>query len=871
MASVFTYDPDPPRVSSPWLAADASFASDPSGSSDPKSASEYGLTKLEAEPEYGPTEYKLHLLLRPRRAYSFMSTNGSRILRRNNDLSDESPSNIYTGSATSSLPKHERLKHLTTQLLWRLQQSSPYHASGSKDSAAPRFPGHDVELDAPVKIERLVPGLRESRGALYELGVSDDGTLMGLTEDEMRESIATLRTMAASLGCAVDVVRVVIVGDCEWIEPEEAATNIPPASSRATKKARLWVAEALVAPSLGNRRSSRDSGLSISPWAPTSSTTSTSQGMGSLTPQLRVTLTGPTTCGKSSLLGTLSTGTLDNGRGKSRLSLLKHPHEIVSGVTSSIAQELIGYKKGEIINFARADIESWVDIHDCAENGRLVFVSDSGGHPRYRHSTLRGLLSWAPHWSILCVAADVDDEDAFDDCEASTASRACGNSNAQKELAQAHLTLSVKLNVPMVIVITKLDLASKSNLHRTMARVLTSIKKAGRTPRILQPDQRVLGHPKHISREDDSKVEDVINSIAESGTLTDQVPIILTSAVKGIGIGLLHALLARLPLHPITEFWDLPISSVESRHPNCLFHVDSTFRFPEAHSILTLGPECPSGRGVIVSGHVRFGNLSIGDTVVVGPFQTVAEDACGWELSTRKPTFPESYDNPRQRGSVEVHVTASTGSTSTIAAADVEEWRKATVVSIRNLRLPVSVLEAGQAGSVGLVFEPRLRATEPASEPRRIRRGMVLASLSKEMADHGLSLQAASRLTASFCDPAVHLLIEGSLVHVYFASVRAIARVIGICHQNVNFQGCDEQVNPMAGMSNGAAIFTAADINVCGVVRPDRDPGRAEVTLELLHKREWIGLGCTILLLKAGGRDVPGLDVSVGRCVKVLQ
>jgi GTPase len=71
------------------------------------------------------------------------------------------------------------------------------------------------------------------------------------------------------------------------------------------------------------------------------------------TEQLRITLTGPTTSGKSSLLGTLSTATLDNGRGKSRLSLLKHRHEIASGVTSSVAQELIGYKNDEVSLFLR--------------------------------------------------------------------------------------------------------------------------------------------------------------------------------------------------------------------------------------------------------------------------------------------------------------------------------------------------------------------------------------------------------------------------------------------------------------------------------------------------------------------------------------
>lgn len=77
MASIFTYDPDPPRVASPWLApTDSPKLSTPQ----PKEAlpssgvspvtgniADYGVTRLEAEPQEGPTEYKLHLLLRPRR------------------------------------------------------------------------------------------------------------------------------------------------------------------------------------------------------------------------------------------------------------------------------------------------------------------------------------------------------------------------------------------------------------------------------------------------------------------------------------------------------------------------------------------------------------------------------------------------------------------------------------------------------------------------------------------------------------------------------------------------------------------------------------------------------------------------------------
>jgi GTPase len=30
---------------------------------------------------------------------------------------------------------------------------------------------------------------------------------------------------------------------------------------------------------------------------------------------------------------------------------------------------------------------------------------DSAGHPRYRRTTVRGLVGWAPHWILLSMAA----------------------------------------------------------------------------------------------------------------------------------------------------------------------------------------------------------------------------------------------------------------------------------------------------------------------------------------------------------------------------------------------------------------------------------------------------------------------------------
>ena len=56
---------------------------------------------------------------------------------------------------------------------------------------------------------------------------------------------------------------------------------------------------------------------------------------------------GPVDAGKSSLIGVLTSGELDNGRGHARNKILKHPHEIESGRTSNITFNPLIYKKNE--------------------------------------------------------------------------------------------------------------------------------------------------------------------------------------------------------------------------------------------------------------------------------------------------------------------------------------------------------------------------------------------------------------------------------------------------------------------------------------------------------------------------------------------
>ncbi|CAM1507360.1 Fc.00g070010.m01.CDS01 [Cosmosporella sp. VM-42] len=882
MASVFTYDPDPPRVSSPWLRPEDQTKDKGRRTSIPAAAkvqsdllSEYGVTRLQAEPQDGPTEYKLHLLLRPRRVFKTMSTasqvSGSMAgAGRHKDPRSSKPST--PAPAASSQPRQERLQHLTTQLLWRLQQSSPYHASSSKEVSIPRLPDDAADLTASVKLETLVPGLEESKGALYEIGVSDDGTLIGLTKDEMDESISTLRVMAAILGCTVEVIRMVVVGDCEWVDTTDLVDNSVISPTQVLRSGKLWVAEALVMPNLGFVNNEDGDLPTIGTKIGQNSVESTaipSRGS-SKTPQLRVTFTGPTTSGKSSLLGTLSTGTLDNGRGKSRLSLLKHRHEVVSGVTSSIAQELIGYKDQAILNYSHGNIESWIDIHDCSDDGRLVFVSDSAGHPRYRRTVLRGLMSWAPHWIILCIAADDAETTVNNYGATASAQEVLGVAAAGVDLVKAHLTLSLKLDAPMAIVITKLDIASGTGLRRTLNKVLSAIKAVGRTPKILQPDQMQHGELKEVPKGDNDKVQEILTGISERGNLTEVIPIVLTSSVKGTGIGLMHALLENLPLPTAPTARDFVGMALNPEQPKCLFHIDDTFNLRGSFGASAGNPARSSEQGIVVSGHLRFGRLSVGDKLVVGPFPSEDDDPHG--LTPEDRPSPGSYGlSPSHPSSSELARIAMRNAIS--ASTILGEWHDARIVSIRNLRLPVLTLEAGQAGSIGLVLQSVHSDRDDASgnssqsEAPRIHRGMILAIPSKHMSDTGVKLQAASGFAAVFNDPETRSLAVGSFVNVYVASIRTVARIRRVIYQEHDWEPGTAETDDIDDIFD---LNEEANVNVKNNAETEQLIGGTEVSLELMHSREWIELGSRVILLEGGSQDRSGLEGFVGKVVEIV-
>lgn len=700
----------------------------------------------------------------------------------------------------STQARQNRLHQLTTQLLWRLQQSSPFHSSSNADLVLPLLPEATPKLGVPDRPAKLLPGLEESQGALYEIGIADDGTLVGLLEDELQESLHNLRAMAASLGCVTKVLRKVAVGSCEWLDTEEGSAQDQ------RRQDKLWVAEVLVHPD------SRKPEISdATPIAPASNASSTLDHLlvpmpeKAPTEQIRVTLLGATASGKSSLLGTLSTSVLDNGRGKSRLSLLKHRHEIASGITSSVAQELIGYARDSsgsnlVINYASGDVSSWIDIHNLSE--RLVFVSDSPGLPRYAKSTFRALVSWKPAWTVLCVAAnDHDQQPGLVEPSAATTivsdhSKVNDTPNTL-DISSSHLDLCLRLQIPLVIAITKMDLANKAGLRIVLARILSVLKAAGRKPVMLSntvgpiaacDSADVLRELQLIKATDVAEIDSLMRSTS-SADIQRCVPIVMTSTITGSGISKIHALFRCLKSPETLAAHNL--SSMQRAPESALFHVDEVFSIPPSRVYSTDQDDTLHRQGIVLCGHVAAGAVMVGNILRLGPFPLSPDHSSSSASACPRTLQPFSRSS---FGTMQVERVSSISSTAYSPAENAKSTShlhdmsgpllSVRIVSLRNLRLPVGQLQQGETGTVGVELIT-LENTD-IKLLGRARKGMVLVDQSRsgyfqERQDlTGYRSFSAVFPSSDFAQMNSPPLILGGHALVYVNSIRGAVKVTAV-------------------------------------------------------------------------------------------
>lgn len=135
--------------------------------------------------------------------------------------------------------------------------------------------------------------------------------------------------------------------------------------------------------------------------------------------EIRVAVVGNVDAGKSTLLGVLTHAELDNGRGHARQKLFRHKHEMESGRTSSVGNDILGFDskgnncinikyikyifvyEGNVVNQPEHGSLDWVKI--CERSSKVITFIDLAGHERYLKTTVFGMTGHAPDFGMLMV------------------------------------------------------------------------------------------------------------------------------------------------------------------------------------------------------------------------------------------------------------------------------------------------------------------------------------------------------------------------------------------------------------------------------------------------------------------------------------
>ena len=261
---------------------------------------------------------------------------------------------------------------------------------------------------------------------------------------------------------------------------------------------------------------------------------------------IRICCLGNVDSGKSTLFGVLLNNKLDNGKGEARLSTTKLKHELISGNTSCINS---------------------VRISD-----RLYFI-DLAGHYKYFGTTLRGLNEYRPDFSLILI-----------------------NSNKGIEImTKNHILSCYYLRIPIIILITKIDISPEDKIYNTMKNVQKYLKQIG------------CKYLFEIKNED--TLTRGLNAMNKDTYITNvYIPLFKISNVTGIGLDLFKNFINKienkhnylLDINNLKQF----SSSIDL---NNVFEIYKTYTVP--------------GIGLVVFGINKIGTIKKNDKLLVGPIK----------------------------------------------------------------------------------------------------------------------------------------------------------------------------------------------------------------------------------------------------------
>ncbi|ORY37466.1 P-loop containing nucleoside triphosphate hydrolase protein [Rhizoclosmatium globosum] len=419
---------------------------------------------------------------------------------------------------------------------------------------------------ATLLTSRIAQGQGET---VLEIGVEDDGTSMNLTKTEYDEALKNLKKSAASIKCDVTVLHerralmlqmsnnlaattssadaenaVPATVDSQVTKNADKSHNVPFTSSAATvvdasanlKEGAFYYAHVLIRKKPGQVEDITE---------------------------LRIAVVGNVDAGKSTLLGVLTKNVLDDGRGKARINLFRHKHELETGRTSSVGLEIMGFTStgdvvtSELVHGPTGSKQklTWDDVTSSAS--KVISFFDLAGHEKYLKTTVFGMTGCSPDFVMLMIGANA------------------GIIGMTKE----HLGLALALNVPVYICITKIDMCPPNVLESTIKQLTKILKSSGcrKIPMFIKT------------------VGDVL--VTAGNFVSERVcPIFQISNLTGEGLDLLKLFLNVLRSNSMGHY--NPSAPVE-------YQITDTFSVP--------------GVGTVVNGTLVNGVVHVGDNLLIGP------------------------------------------------------------------------------------------------------------------------------------------------------------------------------------------------------------------------------------------------------------
>ncbi|KAI6213207.1 hypothetical protein M3Y94_00123400 [Aphelenchoides besseyi] len=322
--------------------------------------------------------------------------------------------------------------------------------------------------------------LHEGSGQCYYLlGVEDDGTMSGLNRDDMNETLSCVKQMAENAGATMIVV-------------DERTVR-------------------------GNRSVVQVSVRALPTEQPNNN--------------LRIGILGNASVGKSTIAGCLTHGVLDDGAGSGRLNMLRHRHEIYSGKTTTISQDVFGFtSNGEVVNYKDYDLATILE-----RSSKLIHLFDLAGDQKYLKTTVYGISGHKPNYCALLINAKA----------------------GWGTMTQEHWEIARAFKVPIFFIITKIDLVSEKRVSQIVHQIRGKCAM----------DVRFIETPNEAER------------CAETMSSAKTLPIFAVSSVSGANFDLLLKFFNSLPLPTLRS-----INSCAESRP--LLYIDQVFRIPETGTVV---------------------------------------------------------------------------------------------------------------------------------------------------------------------------------------------------------------------------------------------------------------------------------------------